>query len=93
MTVVMMVVVVVPMVMSAAMIGTGFGLESRIQTGDAAMQPFNHLLKHVILLQAQPVRPDLNRHMPIPQMVGNRSQRSRIIRLNLGQRFGRGIDA
>ncbi|HKD77764.1 MAG TPA: hypothetical protein VKB76_19825, partial [Ktedonobacterales bacterium] len=88
----MVVIVIMPMVvlMSAARIGAAFGIERRLDLDHARPQPLHHRLDHVIPADAQALRHDLGRQMAVAEMPGDADQMMRIGALDLDQRLGCG---
>lgn len=61
----------VPMCVAAMTIGAAFWIERLVDQFDASVEPADHSLKNMVVLQPQPAFTDLYRHMAIAQMVGD----------------------
>src|SRR6202012_6300171 len=85
-----MVVITPGMVMTAAGIGTAFGIERRLDFDHAGAEPFDHRLDDVIAANAQTPWHDLRRQVTIAEMPGDPDQVMRIAATNLDQRLRRG---
>jgi len=65
----------VPVVPAA--VGPRFRFERGFDRGEASTQSFQHLLQHVIGRKPQEAVADLDRHMPVAEMVAGARQRLR----------------
>ena len=97
----MMVVIVIAMIgrsvravimagVTAAGIGSAFGIERRFDLDHFCAQPLHHLLDDMIAADAKSLAGDLRRQMPIAEMPRHTHQMTRIGDANLNQRFRRG---
>jgi hypothetical protein len=57
-----------------ATVSTRFRLERRFLENDRKAESSNHFVKHVIVLVAKPTIPDLQRDMPVTEMVRSAGQ-------------------
>ncbi len=56
-------------------IGAGLRLERRLFHGDGKAEAADHLVEHVIVLITHPAIADLQRHVPIAQVIARAAQR------------------
>ena len=70
-------------------VGAGLGLERGLYMRDAGAELARHLLEHVVLGDAQETLPDLQRHVPVAEVVGDARE---FRRLDVQELFGRGDD-
>lgn len=68
-------------------IGAAFGIERRLDLGDAGAKPLHHRLDHMIAADAQAFCHDLRRQMPVAEMPGDPDQMLRIVAADFHQRF------
>ena len=60
--------------MRVAAVSAGLWLERRLFDSDGEAQAANHLIEHVIVLITNPAVTDLQRHVPIAQMIAGPAQ-------------------
>src|SRR5581483_10693133 len=80
------------MIMRRRCIGTALGIEGRLDLDDAGAQSPHHRLDHMVAPNAQRLRHELGRQMPVAEMPGDADQMMRIGALDLEQRLWRGHD-
>jgi hypothetical protein len=83
-----MIVVVIVVVTGAGGIGSGFGIEWRIDRLDMAAKALDHFLDDMVGTDPDPVAEQLHRQMPIAEMPGDADQFAVVVTVNLQQRLG-----
>jgi hypothetical protein len=83
----MLVTVVVRMGVRAAAVGAGLGFERRRQADWLQTQTTQHLVEHVIVPVPQPARFDLQRDVPVAEVVTGTRQQQRGIAAHLRYRL------
>jgi len=73
-----------------ATIGTCFWLERRLYSGHTQPESAHHRIQHMIMQPAQAPWLDLQRHMPVAEMVGGARKQQWVINLDTGDRLGGG---
>ena len=71
-------------------IGAALGIERRLDLEDAGPQPLHHRLDDMVAADAQSLRHDLGRQMPVAEMPRDPDQMMRIAAADFEQRLGRG---
>ena len=59
-------------------VGSRFGFEGRFEFFYCRFQTNKHFLEYMVFLEAQPARANLQRHMPIAEVVSRAAERERI---------------
>ena len=84
-----MILVRMSMGMTGVGIGAAFGIERRLDLDHPRAQAFHHRLNDVIATDAQALRRNLRRQMPIAEMPGEANELVRIPAADLQERLGR----
>jgi hypothetical protein len=74
----------------SATVGTRFRLKRRLLGAHPQPKPAHHRVQHMIMQPAQSPRLNLQRHMPVTEMIGSTRQLQWVIDLGAGHRLGGG---
>lgn len=75
------------MVMVPITVGPGLGLERGLLGGHLKSEPLDHRIQHMVMQPAQAVRLDLQRDMPVTEMIGRSQERLGIGRARARERL------
>jgi hypothetical protein len=84
--------VMVPMGMTALRIGAWLGLERQQFMSHRKPHPLDHVVQHVVFLVRQNAVLNLQRNVAIPEVIGDPSQVEHTLRANDGERLLLGTD-
>lgn len=79
MMVVMLMIVIIPVMMMVVAVGSVLRLKGGLLLRDCPAEPPDHVIKHMVVLVAEIVRGDLERHMAVPEVVGKPGELQRRI--------------
>jgi len=68
-------------------VGAAFGIERRLDGGHFCAEPREQRLDRGVAPHTQPVREQLNRHMPVAEMPGEPRERGQVLRARLDERL------
>jgi hypothetical protein len=71
------------------MVGAGFGLERTFFHHEPESQSMQHVIEYMIVTVPQPERPDLQRYVPVSEMISAARQQISIRRVRRRDGFGR----
>ena len=71
-------------------VGAALRVERRLDRHDARAQSFRHVLDHRIAADAQSLRGQLGRQVPVAEMPGDAHEGERVGGADFGERLGRG---
>ena len=88
-----MTLIIMLMMYMAVAVGARLGLKADADFMHMATKPLDHRLQHMVGQQSHEAVADLDRHMPIADVISDAGQFDRIMGMNFEQALGGGLDS